>query len=224
MSPTLLVVAHGTKNPDGVAENGRLVGLVRELLPGVSVELCWLERAEPLFDDVLAATVGPVVVVPLLLSTGYHVKIDIGQIVGDRPDTVVTRQLGPDSRITAAVADRLPDGANDVVLVASGSSDPEAADNLDEVARQLSELLGCPVLPRVLSARDWTVGVPRGARVANYLLAPGYFNDELHRLAADFDSAGVADPIGAHPAVAAVVLDRYRDGLAKIGSAGSVDS
>ena len=218
MSPTLLVVAHGTRDPNGVAENGRLVALVRELLPGVSVELCWLERAEPLFADVLATTDGPVVVVPLLLSTGYHVKVDIGQIVADRPNTVVTRQLGPDTRITAAVAERLPAGADDVVLVASGSSDPEAAENLAEVARQLSELLGCPVLPRVLSQQGWTADVPRGSRVANYLLAPGYFNDELHRLAAsEFDSAGVADPIGAHPAVAAVVLDRYREGLAETG-------
>ena len=67
----------------------------------------WLERAEPSLPEALAAIDGPVVVVPLLLSTGYHVKVDIPTAVAGRPQTAVARQLGPDDRITRVVLDRL---------------------------------------------------------------------------------------------------------------------
>ncbi|HEX9064664.1 MAG TPA: CbiX/SirB N-terminal domain-containing protein, partial [Streptosporangiaceae bacterium] len=42
--------------------------------------------------------------------------------------------------------------------------------------------------------------------VASYLLAPGVFQDRLRASGADW----VTEPLGDHPAVAALVIDRYR--------------
>ncbi len=210
----MVAVAHGTRSHDGIAEIQRLGELVRQARPDVRVELCWLELASPLLRDVLAEIDGPVVVVPLLLSTGYHVKTDITSVVGRRPDTAVAGQLGPEPRLTGVVRERLlascAESAHaEVVLFASGSSDPEAAENLAEVAAQLERSTGVPVHPRFLPDSGWRDGVPDGARVANYLLAPGYFNDQLQSFGRQLGSSCIAAPIGAHPAVAAVALDRY---------------
>ncbi len=219
---TLLAVAHGTVDPNGLAEVRRLLNIVRTKRPELAVELCWLERAEPLYADVLAALDGPVVVVPVLLSTGHHIKIDIGAVVGRRPQTAIAGPLGPDRRITAVVLDRLLAGRGpdfqDVVLFAAGSSDPEAFEQLKVVAEQLQEALHAAegsgrarVYPRFLTNDDeWYEGLPQGPDVANYLLAPGHFNDQLRAWGSyDLESENVAKPIGAHPQVAAVICDRY---------------
>ncbi|MEO6504135.1 MAG: CbiX/SirB N-terminal domain-containing protein, partial [Jatrophihabitantaceae bacterium] len=76
-APALIAVAHGTRDQAGVLEIQRLVELVRQARPDVRVRLCWLELAEPLLRNVLPDVSGPAVAVPLLLSTGYHVKTDI---------------------------------------------------------------------------------------------------------------------------------------------------
>src|SRR5438132_276944 len=79
----------------------------------------------------LDATPGPTVVVPLLLSTGYHVLTDIPGIVSGRADVRVARHLGPDPRIADMLAERLADARRgtpaSTVLVGAGSSRPEAA-------------------------------------------------------------------------------------------------
>jgi sirohydrochlorin ferrochelatase len=211
--PTLVAVAHGTRDEAGVSEIGRLVELVRQARPELPVQLCWLELAAPLLAELLPVITGSVVVVPLLLSTGYHVKVDITTVVGDRPLTAVAGQLGPDPRITGAVLQRLREAggvpAGGLVLFASGSSDPEAAENLAAAAGQLEQEAGCRVYPRFLTDERWRDGLPPGIGVANYLLAPGYFNDRLRAFGSELELDRVAEPIGAHPAVAEVVWDRY---------------
>jgi sirohydrochlorin ferrochelatase len=42
--------------------------------------------------------------------------------------------------------------------------------------------------------------------VASYLLAPGHFHDQLAGSGADWVTA----PLGGHPALAGLVIDRYR--------------
>ena len=219
-APALVAVAHGTRDQAGVAEIERLAGLVRQARPDLEVRLCWLELAEPLLRDTLPCLAGPVVVAPLLLSTGYHVKTDLAAVVGSRPQTAIAAQLGPDPRISAAVLDRLgeagPVPEAGLALFASGSSDPEAAENLAVAASQLAQRAGCPVYPRFLTDERWRDGLPPGVAVANYLLAPGFFNDRLTGLARnELGLDRVAGPLGAHPGVIAVLLDRY-DGAARM--------
>ncbi len=105
----------------------------------------------------------------------------------------------------------------DVVLFSAGSLGPEAFEQLSLVAGQLQQLLRraeasgqVQVHPRFLTAAEWRDGLPDGADVANYLLAPGQFNDLLHRRASqDLNSVNIADPVRAHPSVAAVVCTRF---------------
>ena len=75
--PRLVTVAHGTRNPDGPPVVDALVRAVARRLPGVEVVGSYVELAEPSFASVMAASRGPSIVVPLLLSTGYHVKHDL---------------------------------------------------------------------------------------------------------------------------------------------------
>ncbi len=61
----------------------------------------------------------------------------------------------------------------------------------------------------MLQLREQT-GMP--VAVASYLLAPGHFQDQLSASGADW----VTDPLGDHPAMAGLVLDRYR--IARTGA------
>ena len=211
-TPTLIAVAHGTQDPNGLAEIRRLINIVRTKRPDLAIEMCWLDGAAPTLAALLPTVEGPAVVVPILLSTGYHVKADIPAIVGDRPDTAISPALGPDPRISRVVYLRLiqarteGQGDHGVVLIAAGSSDPDARAELTEVARQVERWNHFPVSIGQLTDPDPFAQAGPVDQVANYLLAPGYFNDKLHLLA---NAEVIADPIGAHPLVADVIIDRY---------------
>jgi len=211
-TPTLIAVAHGTQDPNGLAEIRRLINIVRTKRPELAIEMCWLDGAAPTLAAQLPTVDGPAVVVPILLSTGYHVKADIPAIVGDRPATAISPPLGPDPRISRVVYLRLTQartegqGDDGVVLIAAGSSDPDARAELIEVARQVERWNHFPVSIGQLTDADPFAHAGRVSQVANYLLAPGYFNDMLHLLAS---AEVIADPIGAHPLVADVIIDRY---------------
>ena len=107
-TPTLIAVAHGTQDPNGLAEIRRLINIVRTKRPELAIEMCWLDGAAPTLAAQLPTVDGPAVVVPILLSTGYHVKADIPAIVGDRPATAISPPLGPDPRISRVVYLRRP--------------------------------------------------------------------------------------------------------------------
>jgi sirohydrochlorin ferrochelatase len=146
------------------------------------------------------------VVVPLLLASGYHVRVDLP---AQAPDAVVTAAVGPDPLLADALADRLSeagyDGESSVVLAAAGSTDDNALTEVRLMAARLAARLGVEVEPAFVSAgtprlRDTTPEV-----VAAYLLAPGAFYDAVFTTHARV----VSPPIGAHSAVAEIVLDRY---------------
>jgi sirohydrochlorin ferrochelatase len=217
--PTLLVAAHGTASPAGSATTAALVVAIAAARPDVPVSLCFLDVAEPRLVDALAAHPGPTVVVPFLLSAGFHVLTDIPAVVAGHSDVLVARHLGPDPLVVDALVARLaevrgPDPVATTVLVAAGSSNPAAATDVAGTARQLRERLGRPVSVLTLDdgVRAALGGVTRPVEVATYLLAEGQFVDNL-RAAAD-GLATVSDPIGVHPALVALVLARYDEVLA----------
>lgn len=218
MAPTLLAVAHGTADPAGVAEIQRLMELVRAQRPATGVELGWLERAVPPAGEVLGRLTGAVVIVPVLLSSGYHVNVDIARLAAGRPQTAIAGQLGPDPRLVEVVRQRLQPGrrpGNDVVLFGAGSADPAAYQQLTEAAAGLRRALVAAegtepvVLPRFLTDPDWAAGLRPGSDLASYLLAPGLFADRLRAHAAQLPAGFVAPPIGAHPLVAELIWERY---------------
>jgi len=218
MPATLLAVAHGTADPAGVAEIQRLVELVRAPRPAIRVELGWLEQADPAAAEVLGRLTGAVVIVPVLLSSGYHLNVDIARLAAGRPQTAIAGQLGPDPRLVEVVRQRLQPGrrpGNDVVLFGAGSADPAAYQQLTEAALGLRRALAASedtelvVQPRFLTDPDWATGLRAGSDVASYLLAPGVFADRLRARAEQLPAGFVAPPIGAHPLVAELIWHRY---------------
>ncbi|MFI7384872.1 sirohydrochlorin chelatase [Streptomyces sp. NPDC049813] len=232
--PALLLVAHGSRDPRALATVRALVRLLRARRPRLAVRLGHIELNEPLLPEVLAdlPAGGEAVLVPLLLSRGYHVKHDLPAAAeaAGHLRTRVTGPLGPHPLLVAALHDRLreaglPDAPGErerrrtgVVLAASGSRDPEAAVDTRRTAALLARRLGVPVLPAYASGPG--PGVAAAARalaaqgrhhtaLASYFTAPGRFATEA---ATKFDGL-VAAPLGAHPGLARLVLHRYDSAL-----------
>ncbi|WP_245204829.1 sirohydrochlorin chelatase [Kitasatospora sp. RG8] len=223
--PVLLAVAHGSRNPAGVAATRELLERVRVLRPELDVRCCFLDLAAPSLPEALArlSEGEPAVLVPLLLGTGYHLRVDIpGALAAARlPHVRLAPSLGPDPLLAAVLADRLagsgrPPGAGPVVLAAAGSSDPAAAADTRRTARLLAARLGDgrPVVPAYLSAARPTpheavealhAAGHRRVAVATYLLGPGFFADR----AAATPARWTSDPLGTHDALARLVAERY---------------
>ncbi len=213
VAATLLVAAHGTHSVAGSATTASLVAAVAAIRPNIPVALCFLDVAPPSLDAALADLGGTgVVVVPLLLSAGYHVETDIPTVVTGRAEVRVAAHLGPDPAIVAAVADRLAEagGPGDTTFLAAiGSTRGTARAEVATAARLLAVQLGRPVevlllgpdLASALARRNGPLAV------AVYLLAEGGFLDTLR---SSVGEAGVvAAPIGVHPELVSLVWSRY---------------
>jgi len=216
-----ILVAHGTRAPEGIVMIGELAERVGALL-AQPVRVAFVDVLGPSPAEVLAdeADSGPAILVPAFLARGYHVHVDVPTQVAasGHPDVTVAPALGPDSRVAAVVAARLIESGwrpgDSVVLAAAGSSDPIARADLSQAAKMLSELLSAPVT--LAFAATGGPSVPeavaalrsRGASrvvIASYLLADGLFQRRLHDAGADL----VTEPIGTHPGIARVVADRF---------------
>ncbi|HEY2207079.1 MAG TPA: sirohydrochlorin chelatase [Pseudonocardia sp.] len=240
--PALVAVAHGSRDPRSAATVAALVGEVRRQRPELNVRLAFLDLSTPRLPDVLAGVAGDghrrAVVVPLLLGTAFHARVDLpGAVVRAahrHPELSLTvaevlggHVPGGEPRLVDAALRRLgevaaPDDPGlGVVLAATGSSHPSAnaavARLADGLARRhpwagASAAFATAVSPSVGEAvgRLRAAGAERIA-VAGWFLAPGLLPSRVTAaaLAADPD-ARVARPLGADPSVAAVVLDRYR--------------
>ncbi|MGP3913533.1 sirohydrochlorin chelatase [Nonomuraea sp. 10N515B] len=221
--PTLVLAAHGTRSAAGEETLSALTRTVARARPGQRVELSYLEISSPLLADVLDAARGPVVVVPLLLAGGYHVHIDLPDVIAEhRPDAVVAGWLGPHRLLTSVLARKLARAGlrstDAVVLGAAGSSDPAALADVRAAAHQLALRLARPVTAAFASAGSPSLegamerlGATPAARVAiaSYVLAPGFFHDRLAAAGAGL----VSEPLGADPDVAALIWHRYDEAL-----------
>ncbi|MFE4544827.1 sirohydrochlorin chelatase [Arthrobacter sp. NPDC056727] len=241
-SPILIACAHGTSNAQGAAEVNALRDAIAALRPGLDVREAYVDVQQPDLVDVVAGLPGDpaasAVVVPLLLSVGYHVKVDIAKAVKSRPGTVAAAPLGPDPRLAALLDQRLREAGvtdNDaIVLAAAGSSNPNAAVSVEELADQLRALRSNRIVPAYGASAKPSVpdavamlreeaaggagagesagGASVGGRVvvASYLLAPGFFHDQLAKAGADL----VTEPLLPSPVLAEIALERYDAALA----------
>ncbi|MEU0812213.1 CbiX/SirB N-terminal domain-containing protein [Streptomyces sp. NPDC005970] len=229
--PTLVAVAHGSRDPEALRTVTALVDRVRALRPDLPVRLGHIELNQPLLADTLAALHGEAVLVPLLFGRGYHVKRDLPDTAAAAPHLSVriAAPLGPHPLLAEALHARLAEAGwrrsrglseTGVVLAAAGSRDPDSAADTARAAALLSARLGgVPVLPGYASAGGPTVAeavralTDRGRRriaVASYFAAPGRFATQCAAAA-----PGVASgPLGDHPAVARLVVHRYEQALA----------
>lgn len=214
-------MAHGTDNPSGQTTVTALRDRVAELLPGVQVTDAYVDVQEPRLAEVVESLVGqgiPTVIVPALLSTGYHVEVDIARTVANSELVVATPPLGPDPLLAAILVDRLDEAGvvpeDPVVLAAAGSSRATGVAAVRRQAELLAALRPGTVTAAYISAAQPSVeealvagdrGGPQAA-IASYLLGHGMFHDRLRR-----HGAVVSEPIGTHPRLAELVRQRYLD-------------
>lgn len=112
--PTLVAVAHGSRDPEALRTVTALLDRVRALRPGLPVRLGHIELNQPLLTDTLAALRGEAVLVPLLLSRGYHTKQDIPDAVAAAPHLAarIAAPLGPDPLLAEALHARLAEAGH----------------------------------------------------------------------------------------------------------------
>ncbi len=221
--PVLVACAHGTGSPAGRAAVGRLVAAVGRSRPDLDVRAAFVDVQPPSPVRVLTAVDDrPTRLVPLLLSAGYHVYVDLTEAAATSPLVTLAGALRPDARLAALLRDRLVASGlrddDDVVMAAAGSSQPSAVADCARVAADLAHLLGRPVTASYLSAAAPTVvdavaAVRRPGRrvvVATYLLAPGYFADLAARAGADVTTPPLLLPHEEAPqALVDIVVERY---------------
>jgi sirohydrochlorin ferrochelatase len=220
---TLVLVAHGTRDPAGARVTHEIADLVRARLPRVAVEVAFADVRRPDVTSVLRGVDGPAVVVPAFLASGYHVRVDVPEQIArsGHPGVVLAEPIGPAPSLVVAAHHRLVTAGwrrgDPVVLAAAGSSDDHALADVARAAAQLSARIGSrawigyvtTARPSVDEAVDRSRRRGRRVAVASWLLAPGLF----HRWVAASGADLVAEPIGAHPAVVDQVVRRYLTAL-----------
>ncbi|WP_353814453.1 sirohydrochlorin chelatase [Agromyces sp. SYSU T00266] len=243
--PALVAASHGTSSPEGRAAVRRLydavVAAVVERWPDAAPQtrLCHVDVEQPDVPAALATLPEgePAVIVPLLLSAGYHVHVDLAEAAANAREAgrevVVADALGPDERLIPVLRRRLAEaGADDrdpVVLVVAGSSDVRAVAACERVRDTLAEAsvadvsIGFlsaaePRLPdAIAAARSAHAGHGPGMRIAaaSYLLAPGYFQDLASSAAPDLLAEPLLRPDDAPAELVQIVLDRYAEALTR---------
>ena len=231
---TLILAAHGTRRPDGVAMIGDLAAQVSTLL-NRAVHVAFVDVVGPTPSEVLSSVAAATalhqreiehaIVVPAFLSRGYHVRTDLPAHIASsgHPNVILTPALGPSAEIMRIVAQQLVKSGwrpgDLIVLAAAGTSNSGARADLDTSATMLSVLTGSPVQlgfaasgePRVSEAVDIArASIGREGRrrvaVASYLLADGLFQERLRGSGADL----VSQPLGTHVGVARLIVHRFR--------------
>lgn len=220
---SLILVAHGTRRPEGIATIGDLAAQVSTVLDH-TVQVGFVDLLGPTPSETLSAAAldgEPALVVPAFLSRGYHVRTDLpAQVAASgHPDVTVAPALGPSPYIAQIVADQLAHSGwrprDSVILAAAGTSDSRARADLRTTAALLSALLGSSV--RLAFAATGGPSVQeavaearrrsgRRVAVASYLLAYGLFQEQLRNSGADL----VSEPVGTHPGLARLIARRFQ--------------
>jgi sirohydrochlorin ferrochelatase len=231
LTPAVVLVAHGSRDPRAAAATEALAWAVRRAHPGWRVHATYLDHAGPRPLEVLAALPAGsrAVVVPLLLTAAYHGRVDVPAVLeaaaGMPIQVTLADVLGPlpgargpvPALLLDALLRRLSSPVDAVVLAAAGTRDAAARETVEEVAAALGERLSLPWAVAYASAAPPTAGEAvaglraDGARrvgMAAYFLAPGKLYDIAVRSAQEAGAVVVAEPMTDAPELVRLVADR----------------
>jgi sirohydrochlorin ferrochelatase len=221
-----MLVAHGTKDPAGLAALAEVRDAVGLRL-GVPVSLSYVDVATPLLSDALAARpeslvvplVEPLVVplvVPLFMARGFHVEVDVPRAACE-VGAPVTNHLGARAALAPALLARVHEVTRapaGIVVLGAGSTRAAARAEILDTARALGTMAGgVPTWVGFLSgpgpsARDALNAAAEPGRpeptkpvvAVPALLAPGHFARRAEAAAAQH-GIPMATPLGAHDRV-----------------------
>jgi sirohydrochlorin cobaltochelatase len=147
----VVVVGHGTASATGAAETAEVAALVAALLPGVPVELGFLEVIEPSIaaavERLAARGCRELVAAPLLLFAAGHARRDVPEALSAAVAAagVIARQAEPlglhaalvelsarRRREALAARDAVPAADTALAVLGRGASDPGALGRLQE--------------------------------------------------------------------------------------------
>lgn len=220
---TLVLAAHGSRDPRSAANARAVANQIRFMRPGLRVRVAFCDLNSPRLPDVLTPAA---VVTPFLLADAYHARIDIPhQIAGCGLPVRQAEVLGEDDRLVSVLRERLGDVGVDardpelgVAVVAIGSTHAAANARTATIAAKLAagtQWSGTTTAfatgkgPSPAEAADWLRS--NGARrvvIAPWFLAPGTLTDRVAAFAAA-EGIPMAAPLGGHRLVAETVLDRF---------------
>lgn len=114
----IIVLGHGSRLPEANKQLKVLAGYVDEILGGETrVEACYMVCSSPTLMEGISTLaeegLGKIIVVPVFLSSGLHVKEDIPEQLNEAkrmfPDVEIlyAENLGPDRRLAEIVAERI---------------------------------------------------------------------------------------------------------------------
>jgi len=237
----LLLVGHGSRSGEGAAEMLALAGLVCAALPNVAVDVGFLEMTDPpagpVLDGLAAAGCERVVVLPLVLLGAGHAKSDVPALVleGRRRHPALHVHFGSPLGISRDLVGVLGGalasaGASDLplLLVARGTSDPDANGDAHKVARLLGEWVAAPFVHTAftgVTAPKVSDGLQVFARlgyermaVAFWFLCTGVLIERARAEIAAFSAAtGVevvdAGYLGPDPRVVPAIVERYEEAV-----------
>lgn len=192
--------------------------------------------------DAAAREADEVVAIPAVLLAAAHAKNDVplavvqARLRHPRTRFVASRPLGTHPALLAALGERFtgaappaPADRTAVLLLGRGSSDPDANAEMHRIARLFAERRG------LLEVGVGFIGVttptsedafhalllrrPKAVVVLPYLLYPGVLVSRIQARFAELAAlhprvaVAVAEPLGTHAAVEAVLLDRAEEAL-----------
>jgi sirohydrochlorin ferrochelatase len=160
VKPSIVLVGHGSRDPQATAEFRRVVDGLAALDPERVVEFGYLEFAEPVIGAAIARCVErgsrDIVVLPAMLMAGGHVKNDIPSEIRDaeahfpgvrfrygrhlhlHPNLLelMRRRI---ALAESAATTRIGRGDSLLLVVGRGASDPDANADVGKLARLLGE-------------------------------------------------------------------------------------
>ncbi|GAX91021.1 sirohydrochlorin chelatase [Effusibacillus lacus] len=160
MSEAVLLIGHGSRDPEGNAEFAAFVEKLKELRSDIRIDLAYLELARPTIgetiDRLAAEGVSRITAVPVILLAAGHVKAEIPHILDEARkrhphlDIQYGRHLGLHEQVLNILEERLAEAEQEgqdrkdttVLLVGRGSSDADANGDLYKLSRILWERTG----------------------------------------------------------------------------------
>ncbi|WP_460718366.1 sirohydrochlorin chelatase [Nocardia heshunensis] len=116
-APALIAVAHGSRDPRSAATMRAVVDRIAAQCPDLDVRLAFLDLSTPSVDQVVNAVAAEghshAVVVPLLLGSAFHARVDLPELLAEasarHPRLHLTQAnvLGPDPHLIIALRDRV---------------------------------------------------------------------------------------------------------------------
>ncbi len=236
---TLVLTAHGSRDPRSAANTEAVADQVMRIRPGLDVRTAFLEHSSPNLVEVLNGLPDSrqAVVTPLLLASAYHARTDIPKQIARAGALGVGQAevLGEDDRLVSVLRERLAssgvsplDQDLGVLVVATGSSKTAVNARTAQVASRLAEdcnwagaTMAFATGPEPAVAAAASQLRRRGARrlvIAPWFLAPGRITDRVSAYA-QRNKLPMAPTLGAHRLVAETLLDRYDQALAEQAAA-----